>query len=66
MFKVDRCVMCGAYVPEGRMVCLECEEESKEALYRFRSTRRERNLEYKQYKHKTKPRKERDDEIYER
>ena len=22
----DRCVMCGAYVPEGRMVCRICEE----------------------------------------
>lgn len=21
----DRCVMCGAYVPEGRMICVNCE-----------------------------------------
>ena len=23
----DRCVICGDYVPEGRMVCAKCEEE---------------------------------------
>lgn len=22
---MDTCVCCGAYVPEGRMVCLDCE-----------------------------------------
>jgi len=25
----DICVMCGSHVPEGRMVCAECEEGSK-------------------------------------
>lgn len=24
----DRCVICGEYVPEGRMVCIKCEEEA--------------------------------------
>lgn len=23
----DKCVMCGEYVPEGRMVCEKCESE---------------------------------------
>ena len=23
---VDRCVMCGEYVPEGRMICHKCED----------------------------------------
>ena len=23
----DRCVICGEYVPEGRMVCIKCENE---------------------------------------
>lgn len=23
---VDRCVCCGEYVPEGRMVCFDCEK----------------------------------------
>ena len=26
----DKCVCCGTYVPEGRMVCLNCEEKAKE------------------------------------
>ena len=26
----DKCVMCGAYVPEGRMVCYNCEKVSRE------------------------------------
>ncbi|MCF8017814.1 MAG: hypothetical protein K9L62_00315 [Vallitaleaceae bacterium] len=25
----DTCVMCGSYVPEGRMVCTECENIAK-------------------------------------
>lgn len=28
----DRCVCCGTYVPEGRMVCSLCEEKSKEPV----------------------------------
>lgn len=27
---VDRCVVCGAPVPEGRMVCWQCEHRNKE------------------------------------
>ena len=26
----DRCVCCGAIVPEGRMVCLQCEMDARE------------------------------------
>ena len=26
----DKCVFCGAYVPEGRMVCAECEKKMAE------------------------------------
>lgn len=26
----DKCVCCGNYVPEGRMVCSTCEEKAKE------------------------------------
>lgn len=25
----DKCVMCGAYVPEGRMICINCENKHK-------------------------------------
>ena len=25
----DRCVICGAYVPEGRMICPDCEARQK-------------------------------------
>ena len=28
-FNVDTCVCCGAVVPEGRMVCPECESKGK-------------------------------------
>ena len=24
---VDKCAVCGCYVPEGRMVCFQCEQE---------------------------------------
>lgn len=27
---VDRCVSCGEVVPEGRMVCPQCEHKAKE------------------------------------
>ena len=27
---MDFCVCCGAYVPEGRMVCFNCENESSQ------------------------------------
>ena len=27
---VDRCVCCGAMIPEGRMVCLMCEKKANE------------------------------------
>lgn len=30
----DRCVCCGAVVPEGRMVCLRCEMETDGELAR--------------------------------
>lgn len=30
----DLCVCCGKPVPEGTMVCFECEEKSKEDLIR--------------------------------
>lgn len=30
MADVDRCVVCGAPVPEGRMVCWACERKAKE------------------------------------
>lgn len=26
----ERCVCCGAVIPEGRMVCPECERKAKE------------------------------------
>lgn len=26
----DKCVFCGKYVPEGRMVCVECEKKMEE------------------------------------
>lgn len=28
----DMCVICGSYVPEGRMVCLTCEKDPYHAL----------------------------------
>lgn len=28
----DRCVCCGAIIPEGRMVCPQCEAAAKERL----------------------------------
>lgn len=31
----DRCVCCGRAVPEGRMVCPECEIEAEEILDTF-------------------------------
>lgn len=27
---MDFCVCCGAYVPEGRMVCFNCENETSQ------------------------------------
>ena len=27
---IDACVCCGAYVPEGRMICPQCEAKSNE------------------------------------
>lgn len=27
---IDRCIMCGGYVPEGRAVCSKCEKKSME------------------------------------
>ena len=27
---IDRCVVCGEYVPEGSMVCAKCQEEMRE------------------------------------
>lgn len=30
-YSEERCVMCGDYVPEGRMVCLCCERKVMEA-----------------------------------
>ena len=30
-YSEERCVMCGVYVPEGRMVCLSCERKVMEA-----------------------------------
>lgn len=35
----DRCVMCGAYVPEGRMVCHRCEEGKTVHVVDYRSVR---------------------------
>lgn len=32
----DRCVSCGVYVPEGRMVCLNCETKTKEQTIRIK------------------------------
>lgn len=32
----DRCVSCGAYVPEGRMVCPNCETKVKEQTIRIK------------------------------
>lgn len=32
----DRCVSCGAYVPEGRMVCPSCEAKAKEQTIKIR------------------------------
>lgn len=28
----DTCVICGDYVPEGRMVCIQCEEDPHRIL----------------------------------
>lgn len=28
MYNEDRCVVCGEYVPEGRMICAKCEAEA--------------------------------------
>ena len=54
MSKVDRCVICGGYVPEGRMVCIDCEEASEEVSRNVRVRKRQKNLEYDEYPHKTK------------
>ena len=32
----DRCVSCGAYVPEGRMVCPSCEAKAKEQTIKIK------------------------------
>lgn len=29
--RVDRCVCCGATIPDGRMVCTDCERKAEEA-----------------------------------
>ncbi len=29
----ERCVACGAVIPEGRQVCIRCEIKSSEGLY---------------------------------
>ena len=29
-FSEERCVMCGEIIPEGRMVCLRCEQAASE------------------------------------
>ena len=36
----DRCVCCGAVVPEGRMVCPQCEAKQEEQM-RVRDTQPE-------------------------
>lgn len=33
---VDRCVACGEPVPEGRMVCIQCERKEKTMIRRER------------------------------
>lgn len=30
-YLIDKCVCCGAYVPEGRQVCLNCEREANKS-----------------------------------
>ena len=30
--KIDRCVVCGVIVPEGRMLCRKCEAEQNEKI----------------------------------
>ena len=33
---VERCVMCGKVIPEGRQVCFSCERQTEEAEEKFR------------------------------
>ena len=40
-YREERCVMCGDYVPEGRMVCLCCERKVMEAEPRPAPVKRE-------------------------
>ena len=54
MSKVDCCIICGGYVPEGRMVCVDCEEASEEVSRYERPRKREKDLEYKEHTHKAK------------
>lgn len=32
MAEIDRCVYCGGYVPEGRLVCYECETKISQSI----------------------------------
>lgn len=32
---IDRCIVCGKYVPEGRQVCIVCELKSIESTLYF-------------------------------
>ena len=41
----DRCVCCGAVVPEGRMVCPQCEMETEQIM----AERRKEKLPVRQY-----------------
>ena len=32
---VDRCVCCGEIIPEGRMICIRCENETSSNKYLY-------------------------------
>lgn len=32
---VDRCVCCGEIIPEGRMICIKCENETSNNKYLY-------------------------------
>jgi|GEM_PF-3071861 len=32
MKSCDTCVCCGDYIPEGRMICIQCEQDPRHAL----------------------------------
>ena len=50
----DYCVVCGAYVPEGRMICYKCEHDTEEKEKKYRPKGVDKEFTYRREK-KRKP-----------